>query len=70
MSYLLACKDMGIKCAFIAVGDTPQQAIQQFNRHLKKEHYFTENQFDDILFRKAEENTIKTTSYPNGANQN
>ena len=47
MTLQLACEDVGVKCDFVASGETEEELLEQVARHAKEVHSYTDEQLSD-----------------------
>lgn len=61
MAYILACKDAGISCPFVAQGETEDEVLKEAIKHVKEAHGYTDEQVNDPKFLEEGRKLIKTT---------
>jgi len=59
MTYKLACKDVGVKCPFVAQGKTMDELMKNAVKHGKEVHGYTDEQIKDPKMQKAIKTAVK-----------
>ncbi len=61
MAYTLACRDAGVACAHVSMGETEEEALAAGLKHVKETHGFTDEQLNDPKFLDESKKIIKRT---------
>ena len=61
MAYTLACRDAGVDCDNVARGETEEEVLAEWVKHVKEAHGFTDEQVNDPTFLEESKKIIKKT---------
>ena len=61
MAYILACRDAGVACDFVARSETEEEVLAEAKKHVKEVHGYTDDQVNDPNFLEETKKILKKT---------